>query len=80
MARISEDVIDHRGDAGLADGAAEGLVRETRALASLPLEARRVLWHRSWDRLLEPLTASLAIPARSGPDPEDADSVRKEQG
>ncbi len=49
---------------------------------SLPLEARRVLWSRLWDRLLAPPqveTPSPPGPTRDG-QPDDPYAVQNEEG
>jgi hypothetical protein len=46
----------------------------------LPLEARRVLWRKVWDRLLQPLPTEVIVDAGDATDPPDpADQHRDKE-
>lgn len=43
----------------------------------LPLEARRVLWRKVWDRLLQPLPTEVVVNANDSAEPPDAAEERR---
>lgn len=45
----------------------------------LPLEARRVLWRKVWDRLLQPLPTEVIVDAGDATDPQDPAERHREK-
>jgi hypothetical protein len=45
----------------------------------LPLESRRVLWTRLWDRLLQPLPSEVVLADDQRPTPEEERDERRDK-
>jgi hypothetical protein len=45
----------------------------------LPLEARRAIWNRLWDRLLQPLPSEVVPADEQHPSPEDEQAARRDK-
>ena len=45
----------------------------------LPLEARRMLWRKLWDRLLQPLPSEVVPAEEQRPSPEEEQATRRDK-